>query len=133
MKQKIILVRIDKLIGHERVSSTRLRAVRSAIHTDGVVRRPVIVERNSEVILDGHHRVRALRDLGAKRVPVAYVRYSDTNVRVYMRRKGMLMKMIKRAVIEMAKENKLFPSKTTRHVIHDRPMMKAVRLEQLLK
>jgi len=131
MKQKIVFVDIKKLIQHERVSRTRLTLLYKQICMDGVIRRPVIVDKTTNVILDGHHRVQALRDLGAKRVPVVYVNYSDDCVRVYLRRKELMMNMIKRSVLEMALSHKLFPSKTTRHFIHNRPTMKAVCVSEL--
>lgn len=131
MKQKIVFVDINKLIQHERVCRARLRAVYKQINGDGVIRRPVIVDKTTNVVLDGHHRVQALRDLGAKRVPVVYVNYSDDGVRVYLRRKELLMNMIKRSVLETALSQKLFPYKTTRHCIHNRPTMKAVCVSEL--
>ena len=131
MKRKIIYVDIQKLIQHERVHPARLKEVRKALRKEGVVRRPVIVDKETNIILDGHHRVQALREFGAKRVPVAYVRYQDAGVRVYLRRKDLLMKLIKQYVMVMVKSHKVFPSKTTRHLIHDRPVMKAVKIEDL--
>lgn len=133
MKQRIAYVDIRTLIAHERVDRARLAVVRRQLHADGVVRRPVIVERQSRVILDGHHRVQALRELGAALAPVAYVRYGDPRIRVYLRRNVMLMKLVKQAVLEMARAGKVFPSKTTRHLIRERPTMKPVRVEELLK
>lgn len=128
----IVLVDIDTLMNHERINRARLADVRRQIREQGVIRQPIVVDEMSQVILDGHHRVQALRELGARRVPVAYVRYDDETVRVYLRRKSLLVKLIKRAVIDMARSNRLFPSKTTRHMIHDRPTMKAVRVEDLM-
>ncbi len=133
MKQIITYVDIKKLIAHERVCHARLNVLYKQINDEGVIRRPVIVDKTTNVILDGHHRVQALRDLGAKRVPVVYVNYSDDCVRVYLRRKELLMNMIKRSVIEMALLHKPFPSKTTRHFIHNRPTMKPVPMSELMK
>ena len=132
MKQKIVFADIRKLVQHERINPAHLRAVRKEIRRDGAIRRPVIVDRESRVILDGHHRVQALRELGAKRVPVVYVRYQDAHIRVYLRRKDMFMKFIKRMVVETATSHVLFPSKTTRHLITRRPVMKMVPISKLL-
>ncbi len=131
MKQTIIFADIHKLIAHERVDRGRFIEVRRLLRKEGVVRRPVIVDRRSHVILDGHHRVRALRELGAKRVPVCYVQYQSAVVRVYLRKKELLMRLLKQAVLEMARSGRLFPSKTTRHLIQNRPMMKPVPVKIL--
>lgn len=132
MKQMIKFVDIRTLIQHEQIDRARLDEVRNQLRIQGVVRRPVIVDEESNVILDGHHRVQVLRELGAKHVPVVYVRYSDETVRVYLRRKDILMKLLKRYVVEKAISHELFPSKTTRHLIRGRPGMKAVRIEELM-
>ena len=133
MKHAVIFVDIQKLIRHERVNRARCVEIRKQICLTGIIRRPVIVDKASNVILDGHHRVEALRELGAKRVPVAYVNYSDNRVRVYLRRKDMMMKLVKRFVVEMANVHDVFPSKTTRHLIHGRPTMKPVHVSELMK
>lgn len=43
---------------------------------------PVIVDENSWLILDGHHRVRASIMLGIKKVPVYFVNYFDRRIKV---------------------------------------------------
>lgn len=133
MKTHITLVNIRNLIAHERVDAARLREVRTNMRVQQVIRRPVIVDRASHVILDGHHRVRVLRELGAKRVPVLYVRYQDAGICVQLRRKEMLSAILKRYVVEMAVTGKLFPSKTTRHILPGRRTMRAIRIKELLE
>lgn len=133
MKQAITFVDIKKLIQHERICRAHLIEVKKQIQNSGVIRRPVVVDKKTNVILDGHHRVEALRTLGAIRVPVMYINYQDMHVRVYMRRKKLLMKMIKHFVIEMALSHTLFPYKSTRHLVHNRPLMKAVYVSFLMK
>lgn len=118
MNKKIHFVDIQKLVAHERTNHAHLIDVQAQIHACGMVRRPVVVDKDSGVILDGHHRVKALKALGAVKVPVLYVRYKDMGVRVYLRRKELLMDMVKKFVVERAKSHKLFPSKTTRHVVY---------------
>lgn len=130
MKNTITMVDVHKLISHERVNHGRLIEVRTLVRNQGVLYEPVIVDRESNVILDGHHRVQVLRELGVKRVPVCYVNYRSPSVRVYFRRKKLLMDFIKRVVIEEAKRGALFPFKTTRHIL-DRQTMKAVPLSAL--
>jgi len=133
MKQHITLVDVQKLLAHERTDHARFIEVCSQIRTQGVVRRPVIVDKDSRVILDGHHRVKALKELGAIKVPVLYVRYQDIGIRVYLRRKELLMDMVKQYVVERAKLHKLFPSKTTRHVIHTGSGTCCVRVTDLMR
>jgi len=125
------IVDIDTLISHERVNASRLRVVRNKLMSDGNMRRAVIVDRETRVILDGHHRVRALKELGIQRVPVYFVRYFASRVRVYLRRKNLTMLLLKQAVVQAAKNGEAFPYKTTRHAISNRPYMKPVSLSDL--
>jgi len=133
MNTHITLVDINKLIAHEQTDPVRLQTVRARMCAQQVIRKPVIVDRTSHVILDGHHRVRVLQELGAKRVPVLYVRYKDAGIRVYLRRKEMLPGILKRYVVEMAVSRKLFPSKTTRHVVAGGRIMRVIRIKELLE
>ncbi|MBI5019776.1 ParB N-terminal domain-containing protein [Candidatus Gottesmanbacteria bacterium] len=132
MHQKIQLVDIQKLVAHERTDRARIVEVRAQIRRRGAVRRPVIVDRKSKVILDGHHRVRALQEMGARRVPVMYVRYQDARIKVYLRRKEILMDMLKDYVIRRARSHMLFPSKTTRHFIGKGRSVLFIRVADLM-
>lgn len=133
MKQTIVFADIRTLIDHEQVDRARLGQVRKQLLAQKEIRRPVMVDKASNVVLDGHHRVQALREIGVKRVPVVYVRYQDEGIRVYLRRKELFMKIIKEYVIGMARSGRVFPSKTTRHLIHGRPYMKPMKLTMLMK
>ena len=68
------------------------------IEAEGEISRPIIVDKRSFMVLDGHHRLAALKRLGAIRVPAYLVDYQNPGVRVYLRRKYLSMKMIKQAV-----------------------------------
>lgn len=128
---KLTLIDITTLRAHERVNKRRVARVQKRLQKDHVVYRPILVDRDSLVILDGHHRVAALHAMGCKRVPAYLIRYGGTNVRVYLRRTSLLMGFIKRGVVEMAMQHRVFPSKTTRHVLAKKPHMQAVPLAAL--
>lgn len=121
MKNKISLVNIDKLKNHEMVCLKRLKQVKDNLLVKGYIKNPVVVDQKNNIILDGHHRVAALKQLGAKKAPAFLVNYQDKNIKVTLRRKEFLFKDIKQAVIDYCLEGKIFPSKTTRHLIKNRP------------
>src|SRR2546427_7227657 len=52
------------------------------IRKDGYLRRPVLVADGELVILDGHHRVEAIRALGARRIPAYLIDYFSDIVRL---------------------------------------------------
>ena len=67
---------------HEEVDPGVLRRLLHEIKDDGALWCPVIVDRESMVVLDGTHRVNALRILGCKYVCVYFVDYSDPEIGV---------------------------------------------------
>ncbi|MFA5770007.1 MAG: ParB N-terminal domain-containing protein [Patescibacteria group bacterium] len=121
MNNKICLIDINKLISHEMVSSRKLKQVKNDLMIKGYIKNPVVVESENFIILDGHHRVAALKQLGASKIPAFLVDYQNKNIRVALRRKEFVFKDIKQAVIDYCLEGKVFPSKTTRHLIKNRP------------
>lgn len=77
------LVRISELIEHEEIDPLRLKELKKEILGDGFIRDPIIVDRNSNVILDGHHRLNILKSLHYSRIPVHYVDYlNDETIRL---------------------------------------------------
>ncbi|GAG02374.1 unnamed protein product, partial [marine sediment metagenome] len=77
------LVSINKLKSHEAVNKKHLDVLLGEIKKDGVLKHPVVVDRKTNVILDGHHRVTALKKLGIKKIPVYLVDYMNKEIRVY--------------------------------------------------
>lgn len=130
--KKIMLVDIHTLKCHEKVDKDRLGKLQKEIEANGTIYKPIIVDRRSHVILDGHHRYTVLKHLGVKKMPVYFVDYFSADVRVYLRRKNLQMRMIKEAIIATANVNRVFPSRTTRHLIVDRPKPKAIAIQSLL-
>ena len=121
MKNKINLIDINKLKCHEEINQQHLTEIIYQVKKAGFIRNPVVVDLKNFIILDGHHRVAALKQLGVNKVPVFLVNYQDKDVRVFLRRKLKLTGSIKQAVIKNSLNNILFPSKTTRHLIKNRP------------
>jgi ParB-like chromosome segregation protein Spo0J len=116
MRQGVELVAIDKLRAHEQVCPQRLAAVMNLIREKGEIVNPIIMDRKTRVILDGHHRAAGLTKLGYKLIPVMAVDYFSDKVKVFLRRE----ELIKKIVISRALKKRLLPSKTTRHFIKNR-------------
>ncbi len=121
MRGRINLININKLISHEMVSQRKLKQVREDLLIKGYVKNPVVVDIKNNIILDGHHRIAALKQLGANKAPVFLVNYRDKKIKVSLRRKEFKFIDIKQAVINYCLQGKIFPSKTTKHLINNRP------------
>ena len=65
---------------HELFLEDHVREVMDDIRESGVIRRPLVVDAATMTLLDGAHRLEALRRLGASLAPVIAVDYSQVGV-----------------------------------------------------
>lgn len=80
----LALIEIDRLHLHEETIPELLDDLVEEIEGGGVLEDPIIVERENLVVLDGMHRVKALKRLGCKLVPVCLVDYDIPEIKVEM-------------------------------------------------
>lgn len=113
MELEFKILSINVLREHERVDFNRLEELREEIASDGVLKKPILVDKNTLTILDGHHRLNALRRLGLSKIPVVLVDYNDSHIVV--RKWGTDEILNKEEILRVARCGKLFPSKTTQH------------------
>ena len=78
----ITISNIADLYLHEEIVPELLDELVRAIDSDGYLKHPVIVDGGSHVVLDGMHRVAALKELGCVRVPVCFVDYESPAISV---------------------------------------------------
>ncbi|OOG43732.1 hypothetical protein B0E51_01180 [Rhodanobacter sp. C05] len=84
----------------------------TSMRETGVWQIPIILERESLAVMDGHHRLAASKLLGLRYVPALLLDYS--NVRVAARRAGFVV--TPEAILQRARMCDLYPSKTTQHL-----------------
>ena len=81
----------------------------------GVVKKAIIVDSKSMVVLDGVHRLSALQMLGCVRGPAWLIDYSAEDVVVLSKdRKSQIPKDV---VVRAATQGPKLPPKTTRHMV----------------
>jgi len=108
------LVPLDSLRAHEQVVEEHVEELLEDIRCRGILIRPILVDKNTMVILDGHHRVEALRKLGARYIPAILVDYRDDSiVTVGSWRPGV--RVTKDMVVKAGLSGELLPPKTSRH------------------
>lgn len=78
----ITLIETDSLTLHEETIPIILEKLIRSIKHDGILRDPVIVDRDSLVVLDGMHRVKALSTLGCRLSCACLVDYKSPEIRV---------------------------------------------------
>jgi hypothetical protein len=110
----VSFVPADRLLSHEQVVEPKVAELVKVLRREGVVRLAIVADAQTLVVLDGHHRLTALRRLGAKRIPVLLVDYHRADIRVGTWREGEAAPT-KEEVLAQAKAGKLYPPKSTRH------------------
>lgn len=116
MSRTVELVEADRLHPHEAYKRPRLETVLERIRATREVDLPIVVDRESLVIVDGHHRWWACRLLGCRLVPVVLVDYTDdAEVRLTVRPESTHQGIGKRDVVEAALAGRVYPHKTTKH------------------
>ncbi|MEM2911009.1 MAG: ParB N-terminal domain-containing protein [Candidatus Bathyarchaeia archaeon] len=100
---------------HEKVDEQRLANLIAEIESDGVLKKPIVVDVNTNVVLDGHHRIKALQTLGCSKIPVVLVDYKSPKIGVKTSENGE--EYSKRKVIEAALKGELLPPKSTWHYV----------------
>ena len=110
---------LSALLGHEQTLPGYLAQLTEEIRQDGELRRPIIVDRHSLVILDGHHRAAALRELGCSLIPTYLVDYGDPAITVEPNRPDIPVS--KESVVSTGLSGRPYPPKTSRHVLPELP------------
>jgi len=114
-RSSVRIVEISLLRGHERLDTQRLDNLKAEIKSDGILKRPIAVDMNTNVVLDGHHRIGALRLLGCSKIPVLFVDYKSPKIGVKTAENGK--EYPKQKVIEAALKGELLPPKSTWHYV----------------
>ena len=76
------IVDINSLFLHEETIPEMLENLAAEIRMDETLRHPVIVDKESFVVLDGMHRVAALKLLSCRRIPACLVNYKSPSISV---------------------------------------------------
>lgn len=77
---EIAIIDSSKLFLHEETIPEQLEKLKSSLKESRILQAPIIVDRNSMVVLDGMHRVTALREIGCKLIMVCLVDYLDSRI-----------------------------------------------------
>ena len=109
------LVALNRLKAHEATSPARSRKVQRQLFRAGLFTKPILIDKKTKVILDGHHRSYLLKKLGYKKIPALLLSYHSRRIKVKSRRRNI--KVAKNLVLARARRGQLFPYKTTKHLL----------------
>jgi hypothetical protein len=111
----IVFIEIEALKEHEEIRPDYLEELKNEILFDGILKMPIAVDKNTFIILDGHHRLHALKKIGCKRIPVILFDYQSPEIEVLPHREGETV--TKEMIIETALTGGRMPPKTSKHMI----------------
>jgi hypothetical protein len=111
----IVFIRIEELREHEEIRPPYLEELKNEILSDGILKMPIAVDKSTYIILDGHHRLHALKKIGCKKIPVVLVDYQSAEIEVIPWREGE--RVTKEMIIHVALTGGRMPPKTSKHMI----------------
>jgi len=79
---RIYLSSLEKLLSHEETIPDEVATLEREFLRDQVVRDPIVIDANTYVVLDGMHRVAAMKELNCICVPVCAVDYRNPSIKV---------------------------------------------------
>ena len=107
------LIQTDRLRHIEGFSETRVHNMKEKIVQKGIWEKPICIEKNHLLVLDGQHRVQVAKALNLKYIPCALFDYQDDGVVVWSLRKDCFVS--KEEVIKRALKKNIYPYKTAKH------------------
>jgi hypothetical protein len=78
----IAILETERLLIHEMTIPLRIKSLKESIKRDGVQSAPILVDRNTHVVLDGMHRIAVLKELDCRFTCVCLLDYFDPSIRV---------------------------------------------------
>ncbi len=111
----ICFIELEALKEHEEIRPDYLEQLKNEILSDGILKMPIAVDKKTYIILDGHHRLHALKKIGCKKIPVILFDYQSPNIEVIPWREDE--KITKEMIIQTALAGGRMPPKTSKHMI----------------
>jgi hypothetical protein len=115
IQTQVTLLPFEWLVEHEEVDPVYLEVLITEIASDGILKLPITVDKATNVIIDGHHRFHALRQLSCKNIPVALINYDSDDIRVLAWNEEE--QITKKTVLNAAFSGKKLPPKTSKHLV----------------
>lgn len=108
------LVPLVWLKAHEQHVEQRVNELVHTFELRDAIDYAIVADQNSGTVIDGHHRLEALRRLGCVKAPAFLVDYADPKITVHTWRDGE-QAPTKEEVVERAARGELYAPKSTRH------------------
>ena len=110
------LVPLNQIHCTEAHNESRVAQLCSKIKTDNMWTNPIIIEKTTALIMDGHHRFAAAKQLGLSHVPCIKLDYDDQRVELSFWRDNLQPSV--NDILALKGSGEVLPYKTTRHVFN---------------
>jgi len=114
---EVQFVELKKLLQHEEYDPIYLKELTDEIVLDKALKYAIVIDKDTNIILDGVHRFNALKRLGCRKVPVIYLDYNSPLIKVDTWKKGL--HLTKKDVVKAGLSGKKFSPKTSKHMIRN--------------
>ena len=111
----ICFIELGALKEHEEIRPDYLEQLKNEILSDGILKMPIAVDKKTYIILDGHHRLHALKKIGCKKIPAILFDYQSPEIEVIPWREDEAI--TKEMIIQTALAGRRMPPKTSKHMI----------------
>ena len=125
------VMKLRDLKPHENTDENKVNYVINQIQASQKWISPVIIDRETKIIMDGHHRVRAAKQIGLELIPCYIAEYSDKNVNVSYWRTGKTLDIS--IIYKAVEKGILLPKKTTKHILEYDLQETAINIKELLQ
>ena len=113
---EVEIVPLEWLKTHEEIKTKKYEKLLSIRKKWGAQRKPILVDKRTGVILDGHHRHAVAKSLGLQRIAVIAINYlDDGSIHLETRNTDIAVSINKEQVISMGLSENNFPPKVTKH------------------
>ena len=109
------LIDISLLKPHEKIIERKKASLAKFIksYDSYYITSSIVCCHKSLLIIDGHHRYFALKELGFKKAPVTLIDYQSNSIRT-----GLVNPLDKKYIVDVGKSSDLLEPKSTEHAVY---------------
>jgi len=109
------MIDIDLLNPHEKIIEEKKISLVKFIksYESYYIISSIVCCHESLLVIDGHHRYFALKELGFKKVPVTLIDYKSDSIRT-----GIMNPLDKKFIVDVGKSSTLLEPKSTEHAVY---------------
>ena len=132
MGMEVELVPLEVLRPHEQVIERKVDQLERMTHRWNAYTKPLLLDRTTGTILDGHHRYQVAQRIDLQCVPCVLINYlEDDSIDLDLWPNSGRDSISKQDVVDAALSGELMPPKTSRHRLSDHLPPIAVPLSRL--